>query len=521
MLTPMLRLLFSLLLFNGLISWSHAQEITAPRCSGDERITEHFDNGAVWDFCWESRVRENLVLSDVFYTPPDGLPQRVLSSARLGQLHVAYDDNIVTYNDVTQFGLGGDFLTELTEADCPFGERLRVQTRYGICKWRNDNKQGYRTPGRSVKAASLNLFSISQVGAYAYISSWSFYANGAIEPSIGATGALQRSSEETNTPYGRLLQGDSENLWLSHTHNYYWRLDFDLGSQSDDDHVVETSHRADASGLRQTIETQFDHEVARRIDPESQLFWTVYEHDADDAFGYRIEPVRHGHNFERKEVEPFTDYDFFVTVASDCERYASQNSRFNPECADDVLQYTNEQSLDNADLVAWYRVAFHHVPRSEDQRNMHTHWDGFVLDPINMLPGTNELSQADNSPPVLTGPTSFNHNPGEHVHTHMSADDADNDVLTYTASGLPPGITFDVRGHFNGSPTTAGVYRVNVVVSDDLASDQQELVWTVGSTESKGGAGFWVLLICGLLGRFRFGVSNQIPDKTIQQCRSE
>ena len=175
----MLRLLFSLLLFNGLISWSHAQEITAPRCSGDERITEHFDNGAVWDFCWESRVRENLVLSDVFYTPPDGLPQRVLSSARLGQLHVAYDDNIVTYNDVTQFGLGGDFLTELTEADCPFGERLRVQTRYGICKWRNDNKQGYRTPGRSVKAASLYLFSISQVGAYAYISSWSFYANGA------------------------------------------------------------------------------------------------------------------------------------------------------------------------------------------------------------------------------------------------------------------------------------------------------------------------------------------------------
>ena len=49
MLTLMPRVLFTLLLFNGLISGSYAQEITAPRCSGDERITEQFDNGAVWD----------------------------------------------------------------------------------------------------------------------------------------------------------------------------------------------------------------------------------------------------------------------------------------------------------------------------------------------------------------------------------------------------------------------------------------------------------------------------------------
>lgn len=495
----MRNLAFILLLLGGLTSEAYAQEITEPRCSGNERITERFDNGAVWDFCWQSHVRENLVLNDVFYTPPGGLPQRILSSARLSQLHVAYDDNVVTYNDVTQFGLGGGFLVELTEADCPRGELLRIQSRNGICKWRSRDKQGYRTPGRSVNAASLNLFSISQVGAYAYIASWSFYANGAIEPSIGATGALQRSSAETNTPYGRLLEGDSDNLWLSHTHNYYWRLDFDLGSQADDDRVIETSHRADSSGKRQTIETPFTQEVARRIDPEAQLFWTVYERDTDDAFGYRIEPVRHGHNFERKEIEPFTDFDFFVTVASDCERFASQNTRFNPECANDVLQYANEQSLENADLVAWYRVAFHHVPRSEDQRNMHTHWDGFVLDPVNLLPGTNELSSVGNSPPTLNGPATLQHEPGEHVHAHMSADDADNDVLTYSATGLPPGISFDVRGHFSGSPAAAGIYRVTVVVSDDLASDEQELLWTIGNSAKKGGAALWIVLALPLL----------------------
>ncbi len=69
---------------------------TAPNCSGDALISETFSNGARWEMCWESRIRENLVLSDVFYTPPNGTPIRVLSSARLSQLHVAYDDSDVT-----------------------------------------------------------------------------------------------------------------------------------------------------------------------------------------------------------------------------------------------------------------------------------------------------------------------------------------------------------------------------------------------------------------------------------------
>jgi len=392
----------------------------------------------------------------VFYTPPDGEPTRILGSARLSQLHVAYDDSEVTYNDVTQYGLGGGYLIELEEQDCPLGELLRIQFRNGICKWRSRDKQGYRTPGRSVNAESLNLMSISQVGAYAYIVSWSFYANGAIEPGIGATGALQRSSVETNTPYGRLLQGDPNNLWLSHTHNYYWRLDFDLGENASNDQVVESSYPSDASGKRQRIDTAFTTEQARRIDPDTQRFWTVKSSNETDALGFRIEPIRHGHNFERKELEPFTDFDFFVTVASDCERFASQNTRFNPDCADDVLQYTNEQSLIDADLVAWYRVSFHHVPRSEDQRHMHTHWDRFVLDPENLLASTSDLELTRNSPPIINSADTLQSEPGEHIHAHVVASDADSDVLSYSATGLPPGVTMDVRGHLNGHPESAG-----------------------------------------------------------------
>ena len=101
-----------LLLLIATVNQAHAQSNdintgTQPNCSGDALISETFSNGAKWEMCWESRIRENLVLSDVYYTPPNGEPKRILSTARLSQLHVAYDDSDVTYNDLTQFGLGG------------------------------------------------------------------------------------------------------------------------------------------------------------------------------------------------------------------------------------------------------------------------------------------------------------------------------------------------------------------------------------------------------------------------------
>jgi len=34
--------------------------------------------------------------------------------------------------------------------------------------------------------------------------------------------------------------------------------------------------------------------------------------------------------------------------------------------------------------VVWHRVAFHHVPRNEDQRHMHAHWDAFQIRPVNV-----------------------------------------------------------------------------------------------------------------------------------------
>ncbi|MBX2883986.1 MAG: hypothetical protein KTR32_28795 [Granulosicoccus sp.] len=473
--------LYCLLLLLAVILVTNAAR-SEPACAAESRITSDFDNGASWDLCWESRIRENLVLRDIHYSLPDGGETlRVLSSARLSQLHVAYDDSDVTYNDVTQYGLGGAYLLELTEADCPFGRLLEIQTRPALCVWQTQADAGYRTPTRAALAQSLNLFSVSQVGAYAYITSWTFYDDGSFEPGVGATGALQRSSTSVELPFGRILQGDPDTLWLSHTHNYYWRLDFDLGNSANDDVVSEVRYITNSEGMREQQTIQFITEQARRIDPATQLFWRISASDQRDAIAYQLEPNRSGHRYERKEIEPYSDFDFFVTVNRDCERFASQNTRYNPECQNNVLEFVDNQSLYGQDLVVWNRVSFHHVPRSEDQRHMHTHWDGFMIRPVNLQSSTPGLAGIENQVPRLPDLSNRNNRAGDLIHETLSGVDADGDVLSYQATGLPGGVAMDIAGHLHGEITQQGEFSVTVTAFDDHSQVSESFLWSVSA----------------------------------------
>ena len=468
----------------------------AAACEGELRVDERFANGARWSLCIESRVRENLVLKHVTYTPPGGAPLPVLASASLAQLHVAYDDNDVTYNDVTQYGLGGGYLLELSAEDCPDGTRLEVRTRPAICLWRTATGDGFRAADRAVERESVNLFSVSQVGAYAYVQSWTLRDDGAIEPSIGATGALQRGSESTDAPFGRVLDGDPATLWLSHTHNYHWRLDFDLGEYADDDVVTETRFVPGADGRRRHERERFEVEVARRIEPASMQAWHVWEGQDGDGEpgprGYRIEPLRQGHRFERTEIEPHTAFDVFVTVARDCERFASQNARYEPDCLDDVLQYADAEPLAGEDLVLWHRVGFHHVPRNEDQRHMHAHWDGFAIEPVDVHRANPAIETRGNTPPDLAALGTRRSVRGETVEGYLAARDADGDALSWSAENLPPGVRLEPDGRLDGRLESSGAWRVAVRVDDGRAVTAGDFHWRVDpppAARERGGLG--------------------------------
>jgi len=383
----LLSTLFILALSQAPAATASENESSDTLCNGNEPIQITFDNGAGWDFCINNTERESLVLSQVRYRDVNNTVFPVLASAGISQLQVVYDDSLVTYNDVTQYGLGGESLIDLTQADCPEGQLLKHRTRIASCLTRQRLEPSHHSEQSRTLQEALNLFSVTQIGAYTYVLDWTFFDNGRIQPAIGATGALQRSSPNTDTPFGRVLSEDADALWLSHTHNYYWRLDFDLGELATDDVVVESAYKTTSTGQRSLHTELFTTEQARKINPETQVDWTLYEFEPTantTPRGYRITPQRYGHHFTRGEAEPYSNFDFFVTRADDCERFASQNERYNPSCADDVLQFANNESLLNQDSVIWHRIAFHHVPRNEDQRHMHAHWDAFTLAPVNL-----------------------------------------------------------------------------------------------------------------------------------------
>jgi hypothetical protein len=83
--------------------------------------------------------------------------------------------------------------------------------------------------------------------------------------------------------------------------------------------------------------------------------------------------------------------------------------------------------------------------------------------------------------PVLANPGDQTSDEGQAVSLQLIATDADHDALTYSATGLPPGLHLSPAGVMNGTPTdqSAGRYAVTVNVSDGTLSAAQSFTWTV------------------------------------------
>ncbi len=478
---------FCLLLGNLVIPLSAQAALLT--CDSHHQIRAEFSNGSGWELCWSSTRRENIVLSEIHYKTENQLPFRVIGSMRLSQLHVTYDDSNVTYNDVTQFGLGGGYVSTLTASDCPEGELLSINERAGLCKQTGTEDAAYHSESHTEIKEVLTLFSISQVGSYTYLVTWKFYDDGSIEPSIGAAGALQRSSDHNHDKFGRELEGAPDKVWLSHTHNYYWRIDFDIGENVFDDVATEVSYPIDPAGKRSQMQERLTVETARKINPEQLTSWYITD-DAEnitEAPGYLIEPVNYGHKLVRLAQEPFTDFDFFVTRQNDCERFINENAKFNPDCGDDILQFTNNESLVNQDLIVWHRISFHHVPRNEDRQHMHSHWDGFVMQARNLsdkTPGHHGVT--DNSTPFIQEIANQHHQIGDSITLAIKVSDADNDSLTFHSNGLPEGLTMSSEGIIQGELTKAGHYHATVQASDGFRTVSSHFNWEVKNSSTIG-----------------------------------
>lgn len=370
-------------LFLGLLLSGANTLQAAEHCSDSYSIDKTLSNGARWDMCWTHNNNHGIRYHHIYYTPKDGTRRMVLRDAAVSQIHVPYDDNGARYHDVSDYGLGGGYLRDMVSSECPGGTMHRYGSKDAVCSQITKQGAAYRVGTNVAASEALKIFSISKVGAYVYIPQWLFYDDGRIEPSILATGSLQRFGGSSVEQHGWLMSG-AGSVGLSHMHNYFWRLDFDLDGSATNDVVQEINYTV-SGGQRQKSVTTLNTEAARSVSPSTQRSWLVKDNSLTNAkghkMGYEIRLDEVGHREVGPTNEQFTYNDFYVTRAKSCEQIASHNRRVNSCSTDSLDQFVSGESLSGQDLVAWVGVSFYHMPRAEDAPKMDIHSNHFQIIP--------------------------------------------------------------------------------------------------------------------------------------------
>jgi len=87
-----------------------------------------------------------------------------------------------------------------------------------------------------------------------------------------------------------------------------------------------------------------------------------------------------------------------------------------------------------------------------------------------------------NQPPTLFSPGNQTSAAGTAVSLNLQGSDPEGAPVTFSATGLPPGLTLTTStGAIGGTPTTAGTYTVTVTASDGTLTASVTFTWTIQS----------------------------------------
>ncbi len=351
-------------------------------CPSGQVINNTFSSGAGWDICWEAESKQGIIFSNIYYNTPAGISRRVLGEASVSQIVTEFDDGSTSQFTVTQNGLGGDNLVNLTSTDCPNGQRLQLNGKNVLCQSTKARGYIHKDDVRQRQGELLDLFSISKIGGKTYIVRWKFYDSGIIEPMIGLSGKLEKFGSNVN--YGWTV-GQNNQIAIGFTNHYFWRLDFDLGETPDDDVAEEIISVPSSDRLKKTIQIQsMASEAGRSLDYETKRFWRIRDAAIQNSnvgfISYELVLLNYAHQGQGNSNVSWLGNDFFVTKYNSCERFAVDNPSQNG-CGTNITQFVNGENVNEKDLVTWYRASYHHLPRDEDLNSVPVRWTGFQLLP--------------------------------------------------------------------------------------------------------------------------------------------
>ncbi|MGH9512534.1 MAG: hypothetical protein ACRD2U_10410 [Terriglobales bacterium] len=291
------------------------------------------DVNPVWSMCWVSPDLSSgvdgsgLELYNVQYKG-----QEVLFKADIPVLNVLYQPG----------GCGGPYLSfrDWGNELSPFQADNVVSP--GLAEPATAPKTTCNHPGRdkgsfegvAIQKGTDSLILTTQMAAgwYRYIQTWTFYANGSFSPRLAFTAIYNPC------------------IFHLHTHNIYWRLDFDIDNYTDD--VVDVGPRLIAD---QCCWTPITTETSdKRSVPFSKTgLWRV--RNKTTGRGYVIMD-----NSSDGVADTFGDADRWVLKYHSNELDDGGATGGQEGDAIHIDKFLNGENVDGADLVVWYHAGHLH-----------------------------------------------------------------------------------------------------------------------------------------------------------------
>ncbi|KAG9521807.1 putative membrane copper amine oxidase, partial [Aureobasidium melanogenum] len=259
------------------------------------------------------------------------------------------------------------------------------------------------------KNTYFTIRSVSTVGNYDYMFSYSFYMDGSINVEVRASGYIQSAYYANNEEYGYKIHDNLSGSMHDHVLNF--KADFDIQGTNNTVAVVNqipvsATYPWSKGKARNTMKLEKSY---IETEDASRLFWgansatqySVINKDAVNKYGeyrgYRISPsigaihltVEDSSNLAN--AARWANHDIQVTKQHDTEPRAA-HAYNNQDVHDPPINFDaffNGENLTQTDLVLWLNLGMHHIPYTGDLPNtvFSTAHAGLSFSPLNYLDG--------------------------------------------------------------------------------------------------------------------------------------
>lgn len=272
--------------------------------------------------------------------------------------------------------------------------------------WRHgEGGEVYGRPNRQ-----LVLRSAAVIGNYDYIMDWRFDPDGTIEVAVGATGIIETQSavrklppehsEHTAHETGQYVA--EHTIGINHDHYFSYRLDLDVDGPANSFMLHKmVPQKVSNDPMRKSIWVSQPSIAAREKDAildihlDRPAMWMFMNPSVKGPLNYPVAyEVMPGATAKSlmsdddpvQKIGAFSAHQFWVTPYDPNQRFASGTYPTSSSGNDGLDTWTEaNRPIVNTDIVGWYTLGFHHIPRSEDWPVMPTMWHQFHIRPFHFF----------------------------------------------------------------------------------------------------------------------------------------